>query len=103
MNIPLLPILIASVTTLVAISLLRPFAISIDLVDRPNHRKTHKGSVPLIGGLAMYAGVVISILLSSYDLNQYNYYLMASLIVVMTGGLKLIEVINGLILLCLLS
>ena len=87
MNTLLISLSIASFTTLFVIFLLRPFAISIGLVDRPNHRKTHKGSVPLIGGLAMYAGVVISILLSSYDLNQYNYYLMASLIVVMTGVL----------------
>ncbi len=87
MNTLLISLSISLFTTLFVIFLLRPFAISIGLVDRPNHRKTHKGSVPLIGGLAMYAGVVISILLSSYDLNQYNYYLMASLIVVMTGVL----------------
>ena len=87
MNIPLLPILIALITTIVVISLLRPFAISINLVDKPNSRKPHTGSVPLIGGIAMYIGVVVSILAAQIDLNQYNYFLLASLIIVMVGVL----------------
>ena len=87
MNIPFLPILIASITTFVAISLLRPFAISINLVDKPDNRKTHAGSVPLIGGIAMFLGVVVSILAAQIDLNQYNYFLLASLIIVMVGVL----------------
>ena len=87
MNIPLIPILIASITTFVAIYLLRPFAISINLVDSPDNRKSHTGSIPLIGGIAMFLGVVISILVSSNDLNQFNYFLLASLIIVMVGVL----------------
>lgn len=85
MNIPLLPIFIASISTYLAIYLLRPFAISINLVDKPNHRKPHKGSVPLIGGIAMYIGVVIGILVSPYDLNQYKYFLVAFFIIVIIG------------------
>ena len=87
MNIPFLPIFIASVTTFVAISLLRPFAISIGLVDKPSNRKLHTGSVPLLGGIAMYIGIVVSILAAQIDLNQYNYFLLASLIIVMVGVL----------------
>ena len=87
MNIPLLPILIALITTFVAISLLRPFAISIDLVDKPNSRKTHTGSVPLIGGIVMYIGIVVSVLTTSNDLNQLNYLLLSTLIIVIIGVL----------------
>ncbi len=87
MNIPFLPIFIASITTFVAIFLLRPFAISINLVDKPDNRKIHTGSVPLIGGIAMFLGVVVSILAAQIDLNQYNYFLLASLIIVMVGVL----------------
>lgn len=87
MDLPILPMLIAAITTFVAIFLLRPFAISIGLVDKPNFRKLHKGSVPLIGGIAMFIGVLISILVSSYDLNQFNYFLLASLIIVVVGVL----------------
>jgi len=86
-DIPLLPILIALTTTFLAISLLRNLAIRIDLVDYPNNRKPHTGSVPLIGGIAMYIGLVVSILATKIDLNQYNYFLLGSLIIVMIGVL----------------
>jgi UDP-GlcNAc:undecaprenyl-phosphate/decaprenyl-phosphate GlcNAc-1-phosphate transferase len=85
--IPLLPILIALITTFVAISLMRPFAISIDLIDKPNSRKLHTGSVPLIGGIVMYIGIVVSILTTSNDLNQLNYLLLSTLIIVIIGVL----------------
>ena len=80
-------IFVASFVTFLSIYLLRPFAISINLVDLPNSRKLHDGSIPLIGGIAMYIGIVITILAFSADLNQYNYYLMASLIIIITGVL----------------
>ncbi len=87
MDIPLLPIFIALTTTFLAISLLRNFAKSIDLVDYPNNRKPHTGLVPLIGGIAMYIGLVVSILATKIDLNQYNYFLLGSFIIVMIGVL----------------
>jgi UDP-GlcNAc:undecaprenyl-phosphate GlcNAc-1-phosphate transferase len=37
---------------------LRPVAASIDLVDRPDGRKRHVGDVPIVGGLAMFIGVL---------------------------------------------
>ena len=37
---------------------LRPVAKSIGLVDRPGGRKHHLGDVPLIGGIAMFFGVM---------------------------------------------
>jgi len=87
MNIPLLPIFVAAVSTFIAILLIRPFAISIDLVDRPNIRKKHTGSVPLIGGLAIFIGVFFSIMVLTFDLNQYDYFLLSSCIIVIVGVL----------------
>ena len=87
MNIPLIPMIVAAISTFAAILLIRPFAISIDLVDRPNNRKKHYGSVPLIGGLAMFFGIVISIIVLTFDLNQYDYFLISSLIIVTIGVL----------------
>jgi UDP-GlcNAc:undecaprenyl-phosphate/decaprenyl-phosphate GlcNAc-1-phosphate transferase len=84
---PFLPILIASLTTLIAINLLRPFAIKINLVDRPNNRKLHNGPIPLIGGIAMFFGIIISILVLPFDLNELNYFILASLIIVVIGVL----------------
>jgi UDP-GlcNAc:undecaprenyl-phosphate GlcNAc-1-phosphate transferase len=83
----ILPILIASLTTFIAIVLLRPFAISINLLDLPNDRKLHTGSVPLIGGIAMFFAIVISILVLPHDLNEFNYFLLASLILLVIGVL----------------
>jgi UDP-GlcNAc:undecaprenyl-phosphate/decaprenyl-phosphate GlcNAc-1-phosphate transferase len=85
MNAVFISLFVASFTTFVLIYLLRPFAVSIGLVDRPNNRKPHKGSVPLIGGIAMYIGVVVGILVSSYDLNQYKFFILASFIIVIVG------------------
>ena len=87
MDIPLLPVTIALITTFIVIYLVRDFAISIDLVDKPYGRKKHAGSVPLIGGIAMYIGVIVSILAAKIDLNQYNYFLLGSLLIVIIGVL----------------
>jgi UDP-GlcNAc:undecaprenyl-phosphate GlcNAc-1-phosphate transferase len=47
--------------TLVAVLALRPLAKTIDLVDRPGGRKQHDGDVPLVGGLAMFLGLVAGV------------------------------------------
>ena len=36
---------------------LRPIANSVGLVDRPGGRKSHIGDIPIIGGIAMFAGM----------------------------------------------
>ena len=85
MNIPFTLIFVAAIVTIISISILRPFAISINLTDSPNDRKNHQGDVPLIGGLSMFFGFFISILSSSVDLNDIKYFILASLIVVIVG------------------
>jgi UDP-GlcNAc:undecaprenyl-phosphate GlcNAc-1-phosphate transferase len=46
---------------LLAIVALRPVAVAVDLVDRPGGRKTHRGEIPIIGGIAMFLGVSLGI------------------------------------------
>ncbi|SFS08163.1 UDP-GlcNAc:undecaprenyl-phosphate GlcNAc-1-phosphate transferase [Dyella sp. OK004] len=46
-------------TTAVAIVVLRRLAAPLGLLDRPDARKQHVGSVPLVGGLAVFCGVVV--------------------------------------------
>jgi UDP-GlcNAc:undecaprenyl-phosphate GlcNAc-1-phosphate transferase len=87
MVISLLSIFVAILTTFIAISLLRPFAINIQLTDSPNSRKKHEGRIPLIGGLAMFIGFLVSIFTTSIDLNQIKYFFLASFIVVIIGAL----------------
>lgn len=42
---------------------LRPLAIKLSFVDRPNARKQHAGSIPLIGGFVIYLTLVSAILI----------------------------------------
>ncbi|MGA8709316.1 MAG: MraY family glycosyltransferase [Steroidobacteraceae bacterium] len=51
----------AFVVTMMAMLTLRPVAVAINLVDRPGGRKTHHGKVPIVGGLAMFLGVVFGV------------------------------------------
>src|ERR1700679_3105681 len=53
--------LAAFAITMMAILTLRPVAVAINLVDRPGGRKTHHGKVPVVGGLAMFLGVIFGI------------------------------------------
>lgn len=50
--------------TSLAMYLLRPLAATLRLIDLPNHRKQHVGAIPLIGGIAVFAGVLLSSLLT---------------------------------------
>ena len=58
------------VFTLLAIKGLKPVADKVGLLDVPNHRKQHKGAVPLIGGLSIFLGVAVSALLFSRTLTS---------------------------------
>lgn len=48
----------ALLVTVLAILALRPIAVAVELLDRPGGRKTHHGAVPIVGGLAMFLGIV---------------------------------------------
>lgn len=39
---------------------LRPVAGVVGLIDRPGGRKTHHGEVPVVGGVAMFSGLLVS-------------------------------------------
>ena len=55
-----------AVTVLVTILFmlaLRPVAASLNLVDRPGGRKEHIGDVPIIGGVSMFLGVSVGLLI----------------------------------------
>ena len=53
-------IIIAFLTSLISLILLRPIAIKLKLVDFPTKRKDHIGNIPLIGGICIYLGVIMS-------------------------------------------
>ena len=53
---------VACATALVLLVALRPLAVALGFVDRPNcGRKAHVGEVPLHGGLAIFSGLVVAV------------------------------------------
>lgn len=76
---------IPCLTTVVLMFALRPVARSVGLVDKPGGRKTHEGHVPVVGGLAMLAGVMVG-LLSDHQSSIEQGYLIASLLTLVLVG-----------------
>jgi UDP-GlcNAc:undecaprenyl-phosphate GlcNAc-1-phosphate transferase len=92
---PLLVGFIAAVTTWALTPLVRRFAISRGAVDDPNQdeRRVHTVATPRWGGMAIYAGIVVSlvaVLPYAYPVRTFPYYLRAilacGLLVVLFGA-----------------
>ncbi|QTR45126.1 UDP-N-acetylglucosamine--undecaprenyl-phosphate N-acetylglucosaminephosphotransferase [Thiothrix litoralis] len=75
--------LLVSFISALSILLLTPLAVRLRLVDVPNEaRKCHEGSIPLIGGVSIYAGLVMGIsLFITPNINSLTYLLCSSIIV----------------------
>jgi UDP-GlcNAc:undecaprenyl-phosphate/decaprenyl-phosphate GlcNAc-1-phosphate transferase len=71
---------LAAATCAIALWLIRPVAIRFDLIDYPDDdRKQHDGSVPLIGGICIYLGVMSTLLLPNVD-NPVNFFIYVSVL-----------------------
>jgi UDP-GlcNAc:undecaprenyl-phosphate GlcNAc-1-phosphate transferase len=103
--------------TLLAMVALRPVAVAVALVDKPGGRKTHRGEIPIVGGLAMFIGcvfgvgllpaspvvaaplvsaaalvVLVGLLDDRFELSPYarlTAHLVAALLVITTSGLSI--------------
>ena len=84
-------LILAFASSLSTIIFLRPFAIKIGLTDKPNSRKKHAGHIPLIGGISVYTGLLVSsivvLLFSPENAQALMTFLFASLLMVVTGAL----------------
>jgi len=52
------PLIIGFLVTVTLMLVLRPVASQVGLVDVPGGRKSHSGEVPIIGGIAMFGGLL---------------------------------------------
>jgi UDP-GlcNAc:undecaprenyl-phosphate GlcNAc-1-phosphate transferase len=77
--------LLAFVLVVFFIYLLKPLAHRVGLVDKPGGRKIHKGSIPLIGGIAIYMGFTFAMLSLPISLNFYRSFVAASALLVIVG------------------
>ena len=80
-------IIIAFAMTLVFMVAFRSFAQRIELVDKPGGRKSHVGAIPLIGGAAMYGGLLCGLLLLPGDVMAMANLLLAAGLLVIVGVL----------------
>ncbi|HYF66325.1 MAG TPA: undecaprenyl/decaprenyl-phosphate alpha-N-acetylglucosaminyl 1-phosphate transferase, partial [Herpetosiphonaceae bacterium] len=81
----------ALLLSVVGTPLVRRLAISIGVVDQPNARKVHAHPVPLLGGIAIYGGVVLALTLWSGGersfLRELAFIFLGATIVVICGAL----------------
>lgn len=77
-----LPLLI----TILFMCALRPVANSVGLIDRPGGRKMHEGEIPVIGGLAMFLGLLLGGIYNSESIESYGYFLTATSILLVIGA-----------------
>jgi UDP-GlcNAc:undecaprenyl-phosphate GlcNAc-1-phosphate transferase len=71
--------------TLLAMLALRPVAVVVDLVDKPGGRKTHRGEIPVVGGLAMFIGCIFGVGLLPASSLISSSLLSAAALVVLVG------------------
>ncbi len=78
-------IAVALIVTIAFMFAFRPVAKRVGLVDKPGGRKLHEGDVPIIGGLAMFVGILSGLSILGLDLNFLLSIFVASLLLVAIG------------------
>lgn len=85
-NLALFPaVAIAFAVTSVFMLALHPLAIKIGLVDRPGGHKLHNGNIPIIGGIAMFAGMAVGAFLLGLPTGGFVSALVAGFLLVIVG------------------
>ncbi|MBP1994187.1 MraY family glycosyltransferase [Paenibacillus eucommiae] len=80
----LFPLIVSFMIVILIVPIVKNFASQIGFVDQPSQRKIHAAPIPLMGGVAIYIGCVVSILI----FNQLSPLSLA----VITGGTILLAV-----------
>ena len=78
-------LLLAMGSTVLCVLLLRPVASSLGLVDHPTKRKNHEGVIPLVGGIAIWLALAISLLFIGMT-GKLMYFVIASGLLVVVGA-----------------
>jgi len=81
------PVSIGFLVTMTLMLVLRPAASRLGLVDVPGGRKTHVGEVPVIGGIAMYFGLLAAVLAIGISNTGEAALLVAAALLVVVGAL----------------
>ena len=79
--------LLSGVFALISLRMLMPFAVTFRLIDQPDHRKLHKGTVPLVGGLSAFTGVLLGFMLGMPFSSTYLIFLICASVLVLLGAI----------------
>lgn len=73
---------IALAVTALLIEVARRLAPAIGLIDSPDERKAHEGDIPLVGGIAIFAGLVLVLAFRGMLAEHAAFFVSAGLLVV---------------------
>ena len=82
----LLTLVVTFLGALLTLFVMRPVAIQIGLVDKPNYRKRHQGAIPLIGGISLFMGNLCFYLMQ-WDQTRLPYLYLFSILVLLLMGI----------------
>lgn len=83
----ILPLTFTFLVSFICIRFGKPVAIRLGLVDTPTARKAHKGSIPLVGGIAIFLSVLVGAIVFMPHSQILNIYLIAAALIVFIGAL----------------
>ena len=73
---------LAFAVTAVLTLALRPLALRLHLTDKPGGRKQHIGEIPLVGGIAMFIGILVTAMVALKPTSHWAFLVSAVLLVV---------------------
>lgn len=83
------------ILTFIFVKLLNPVAFKVQLVDYPGGRKQHPHPTPVIGGIAMFLGACLSMLIMQESLLSFRGLIFGSTLLVFIGVLDDIHEISA--------
>src|ERR1700680_2120415 len=73
---------LAFAVTVVLTLTLRPLALRLRITDKPGGRKRHIGEIPLVGGIAMFIGILVAAMAAVQPIGRWTLLVPAALLVI---------------------
>src|SRR3984893_1824079 len=73
---------LAFAVTVVLTLTLRPLALRLRITDKPGGRKQHIGEIPLVGGIAMFTGILVAAMAAVQPKGLWTLLVPAALLVI---------------------
>jgi len=73
---------LAFAVTVVLTLTLRPLAVRLCITDKPGGRKQHIGEIPLVGGIAMFIGILVATMSAVQPMGRWTLLVPAALLVI---------------------